>query len=146
MESDIITPLQTYIAYSRGYKYQLKMTAEFLIPLLVPYAGYTSEYVDILDGGVLVIRKGYAWDGASGITIDTRSSMRLSLVHDVLYQLIRLGVLPRSFKAIADKILYFMGVLDEMFRIRAGAWYQAVKHCGGKNTLASNRKQILYAP
>ena len=41
------------------------------------------------ESGCLQIAAGYAWDGASGPTIDTRNSMIASLVHDALYQLIR---------------------------------------------------------
>jgi hypothetical protein len=35
--------------------------------------------------------KGYAWNGPSGPTLDTRNFMRGSLVHDALYQLMREG-------------------------------------------------------
>ncbi len=37
----------------------------------------------------LTTKKGYAWDGPSGPTIDSKNFMRGSLVHDALYQLMR---------------------------------------------------------
>jgi len=50
-----------------------------------------------LDGdGQFEFSKGYAWDGPSGSTVDTLNFMRGSLVHDALYQLIRMEkILPQ---------------------------------------------------
>ena len=39
----------------------------------------------------ILVEDGYAWDGASGPTVDTRGSFEAALVHDVLYQCMRLG-------------------------------------------------------
>jgi len=44
-------------------------------------------------GGTLAISAGYSWDGPSGPTIDTKTFMRGSLIHDAIYQLIREGAL-----------------------------------------------------
>ena len=54
------------------------------------------------DGHILTVRKGYAWDGASGPTIDTDNTIKASLIHDVLYQAIREGVLPPRYRRKAD--------------------------------------------
>ena len=56
--------------------------------------------------GVLIIQPKYAWDGASGPTLDTKNTMTPSLVHDAFYQLIREEVLPRKYKENADRIFY----------------------------------------
>jgi len=72
----------------------------------------------------------YAWDGASGPTIDSPSTMRASLVHDALYQLIRLGALPRSAKGAADQLLHDLLIEDGMSRVRAWYWLRAVSWFG----------------
>ena len=74
------------IAYKAGYKYQLK--AEYVVQIdIKPAALIDIEYLALTPTGALTIRKGYAWDGPSGPTIDTLNFMRGSLVHDALYQL-----------------------------------------------------------
>ena len=141
-----ISPMDTSIAYMRGYKYQLTEGRAFCIPALDIYAGHESDYVEIHSGGILIIKKGYAWDGASGPTIDTDSSMRGSLVHDVLYQLMRNDIIDRSFRETADYIIEELCVLDGMWKWRASFWKIALTGFGSKNALASRRKRIYYAP
>lgn len=81
-----------------------------------------------------VVRKHYAWDGPSGPTIDTKSFMRGSLVHDAFYQLMREGRLdPKIWKDYADQLLRKMCIEDGMWRFRANYVYWAVKHFGGRS-------------
>jgi hypothetical protein len=77
-----------------------------------PYIVFTNE-------GILQIKHGYAWDGPSGPTIDTKSFMRGALVHDALYQLIREKCLPFSFRLYADSILREICLHDGMWKFRA---------------------------
>ena len=58
------------------------------------------------DSGILVINKGYLWDGVSGPTWDTKSTMIPGLVHDAFYQAIRLELLPLLFKEEVDTVFY----------------------------------------
>lgn len=134
------------IKYKSGYKYQLE--DDYITALPIPYSDYDidTSYISLSGVGVLIIRKGYAWDGPSGPTIDTRNAIRGSLVHDALYQLIRLGYLPRNYKDMVDDIFYNMLKEDGMSTIRAWAWRKALKLCGGKNTLPSREKMIMRAP
>ena len=85
------------IAYKKGYKYQL--TEAYTVDILIhPDADIHSNsgYIDLTAEGTLTIKKGYAWDGPSGPTVDTRNFMRGSLVHDALYQLMREGALDKE--------------------------------------------------
>lgn len=87
-----------------------------------------NDYVWVdLDAGQLVVNLGYAWDGASGPTWDSPSSMLASLFHDALYQLIREGFLPRSVRQGADEVLRDVAIDEGMWRWRAWAWYYAVR-------------------
>ena len=83
--------------------------------------------------GLLEVYKGYRWDGASGPTIDTESTMAASCVHDVLYQMIREGLLPYSYKIKADKELRRLMIKADSSwwgRIRASYYYAAVRCFG----------------
>ena len=113
----------------KRYKYQL------LDPytLNVGIKGYTVDirYLKLEDNGKLKIEAEYAWDGPSGPTIDTLNFMRGSLVHDAIYQLIRLEKLPYSYKKYADLLLQKICLEDGMSNFRANYIYQAVKIFGG---------------
>lgn len=84
-------------------------------------------------GGTLVISAGYSWDGPSGPTIDTKTFMRGSLIHDALYQLIREGVLSMPDRKRVDQILREICLEDGMARFRAWYVYQGVRKFGAKH-------------
>jgi len=141
-----ITPIENSMAYVSGFKYQLVETIQFLIPKLAEYSGTKTSWIEIKADGLLVLKKGFASDGASGPTFDTPSSMRGAFVHDALYELMRKGLIPRSFRSEADVIIEELCVIDKMFAYRAKLWHKLLYWFGGKNVLASQRRQIRYAP
>ncbi len=113
------------------YKYQLMEPYEHAV-------GISKQVVDTpwlsLDAdGQLEIAYGYAWDGPSGPTIDTLNFMRGALVHDALYQLMRMEKLPFSYRDHADQLLRAICLEDGMSGFRAWYVYQAVKLFGGNN-------------
>jgi hypothetical protein len=57
--------------------------------------------------------------------------MRGSLLHDALFQLIRLELLPLSYKQEADEILHDVCIEDGMNKLRANIWYDMVELFGG---------------
>jgi len=57
--------------------------------------------------------------------------MRGSLIHDALYQLIRLGELPKELRIEADKVLKRACLADGMSRFRAWYVYKSVRMFGG---------------
>jgi hypothetical protein len=71
----------TCIRYRQGLKYQLRAPYVIQTPIR-PAHGAGTEWLTLDVDGTLTIRAGYAWDGASGPTYDSKSSMRGSLVHD----------------------------------------------------------------
>jgi hypothetical protein len=133
-----------YIHYRAGFKYQLSRSYKVNLPI-TQYCvehGFFSLNLD----GELFIKAGYAWDGPSGPTIDTKSFMRGSLVHDVLYQMIRLGLLPQSMRKKADMILRDLCIMDGMWRWRATFVYRAVRRFGAGAASPTHRKQEIAAP
>jgi hypothetical protein len=130
----------------KRYKYQLMG----LYKLQTGIKEYTvkTDYLQLDADGLLQISKGYAWDGPSGPTIDTLDFMRGSLVHDALYQLIRLKKLPFRYKAYADLLLKKMCLEDGMPNFRANYVYQAVKLFGGPSAKPGSEKpdKIICVP
>lgn len=92
---------------------------------------FFNGYLSLTMEGKLIIGSGYQWDGASG-GIDTQNTMRASLIHDALFQLIREKVLPREFRKNADLMYYQILRNDGMSLVRAKLHYYAVRLFGGK--------------
>ncbi len=160
------------IRYRSGYKYQLAETYSTSV-VICPLSGQRSEvggqrsedrgqktdggdretdsgietdFIDLSAEGLLTIKKGYAWDGPSGPTIDTKSFMRGSLVHDALYQLMRNEYLPAACREDADQELHRICREDGMCRFRA--WYVLLGVRKGAGFAASPKakKKIRTAP
>lgn len=132
------------IQYKCGYKYQL--AADYHHPYMKALDGMsiTTRWFTV-DGGRLILRAGYAWDGPSGPTIDTESFMRGSAVHDAFYQLMRMTLLSPDLRDVGDRELQRICIEDGMTRIRAWWVYVGVSKFGGPNVRASNRRPIYLA-
>jgi hypothetical protein len=113
------------MAYRGGYKYQLACDYRRVIPVY-PTSDIVTPFYSLSIDGELLIRAGYAWDGASGPTWDTLSSMKGSLIHDVLYQAMRQQLLDHSWRSKADDLLFDICIESGMFRWRAWLWRKAV--------------------
>ncbi|MFT6845905.1 MAG: hypothetical protein ACJAUV_002105 [Flavobacteriales bacterium] len=113
------------------YKYQLREDFEITIDIK-GFSCEIEELVTLKEDGELRVSNGYAWDGASGPTIDTLSSMRGSLVHDVLYQLLRMEKLPQSQVIEADVVFRNIILKDGMIPIRARVWYRGLRLANGR--------------
>ena len=74
-----------------------------------PKTDIDTGYCVFLRGGRIFINAGYEWDGPSGPAIDTDNFMDGSLVHDVLYQLMREEELKPRWR-------YRLKADNEMFR------------------------------
>ena len=134
------------IAYKSGYKYQLKETYSVRIDIR-PDAAVDAEYLALTAGGMLTVKKGYAWDGPSGPTIDTLNFMRGSLVHDALYQLMRERHIDGAqYRETADRLLQAMCREDGMSAARAWLVYQGVRFGGGYSADPSSNKPLTRAP
>ena len=133
------------IFYKSGYKYQLAKAYVQAIPVSPEFPIFTS-YLTLTSSGVLKIEAGYAWDGPSGPTVDSKNFMRGSLVHDALYQLIRLGKLPLETKQVADELLRTMCLEDGMSRIRASWVLLGVRLGGGASLLPEAEPEVISAP
>ena len=136
------------ITYRDGYKYQLVEDYTLKACGLEPLPGpISTPYIQITDQGALIISKGYAWDGPSGPTIDTKNFMRGSLVHDALYQLMRAKALDHeTYREQADRLLRDICIEDGMTTVRAAWVYQAVRMFGEPAADPKNEHPPIKAP
>lgn len=120
--------------YSK-YKYKFKVEENFSIELPFKIPDFVHPYASLKDG-ILSVKRGYAWDGASGPIINTRDTLVASLVHDVLYQAMRLNLIKSSKenRMIADKNFFEILKMNGVNSIRRKVWYFAVRFFGKKST------------
>jgi hypothetical protein len=133
------------IHYTKGYKYQLQGNVVIYLPQFKHVPKIETEYIS-LRNGYLYIRQGYAWDGASGLTYDSKNTIQGSLAHDALYQLMRMGLLPFRYWKKADIELKRICKDDGMSSFRAWYWIMALALAGGSAAKTKNKKEILVAP
>jgi hypothetical protein len=121
----------------RHYKYETIKRVDLQTDWRLPEDVYTRRnFVVFTMDGYLTINSGYAWDGPSGPTFDTPSTMRASLVHDAIYQLIREHRLGMWWREPADKLLGrimledYVGVWPRWHAARVRAWVWALKKFG----------------
>lgn len=134
------------IRYRSGYKYQLADGYRVKVSV-TPAEPINTEFIKLGTDGTLVIKRGYAWDGPSGPTIDTRNFMRGSLVHDALYQLMRdAGLSKDEWRDEADQELKRICREDGMSRLRAWWVHRGVRIGGDPSASPESRKPIWIAP
>lgn len=108
------------IQFCKGYKYQLREIAR-IQTRICPNKDIKAELVELRQDGMLIVHKYFAWDGCSGPTIDDRSNYVACLVHDALYYLMRLGLLPRTWRTRVDEELTRLMKEDGEEIVRADA-------------------------
>lgn len=135
------------IAYNGGYKYQLKETYTFEKTGIIPPTAIATEYISLDPDGNLTVAKGYAWDGPSGPTIDSKNFMRGALAHDALYQLMREGRLNNgTYRDDADRLLQRLCQEDGMWALRAWWVYHGVRIFGDPAADPARKRPVMRAP
>ena len=132
-----------FIRYRGGYKYQL--AEDYSIQ-----TGYRLEsevdedFIKLTGGGLLTVKKGYAWDGPTGVPDDPKA-MRASLVHDALYQLMRRESLDhRKHRKMADKL--FRRICRKDGDSFVDLQYRAVRFFGESGAEPEAKRPIHRAP
>lgn len=83
----------------------------------------------------------YAWDGASGPTVDTYGSFKAALVHDAFYQCMRLGYVTPGSRNGVDKLFRDMLEAGGVPPLRRQIWYLGVHLFGKKSTTPKPHKE-----
>ena len=141
----MVTKRDKKLYFRRGFKYVT--TRDFYIELsVVPLEPIALPFVTMDMQGRTCIFARYAWDGASGPTIDTLTSMIGSLVHDLGYQLIRLGLIAPEYKEYFDHLLAELCIEDGMWTCRAKIWEAFVLKFGNHSCRPSSEPKEEVAP
>lgn len=129
--------------YRKLAKYKYQLIGGPVTVRIYHYIPNVDIYWVKVEDGYVTVKDLYCWDGAS-CAIDTRSFMIASLVHDALYQLIRLQYIDVAYRAAADKILKDLCLLYGMPGWRASYVYRAVRIFGGKHCNIGKEQDKIY--
>ena len=136
-----------HIKYCAGYKFQLVEAYSLDVGFKPPISVSVGDWVSLADQGILTIKDGYAWDGASGPVEQSPEILRGSLAHDALYQLMRAGLLDQSYREAADEVLKRLCIEDGMRHWYAQAVFSAVREFGAKAAaVGAQPYPVLTAP
>lgn len=131
--------------YKEGYKYQLSRDCSLLTA--IKGIDIRLDYLSLAPDGLLTLKKGYAWDGCSGPTLDDKTNMRGGAFHDAIYQLMRLGLISTDWREYADKeVLKGLCMQDGMNRFRAWYYYEGVHNFVAKYSKSAEEQKEKSAP
>ena len=105
-----------------------------------------TPFIRLTPEGRILKRAGYGWDGCSGPTKDDKTNQRGGLNHDAKYQLMRMGLLPQSCRAIADIELKQECKEDGMGKIRYWYYYEGVNDFAAYAARYGTEPKIEEAP
>lgn len=142
----LVRALPARIKYLKGVKYVL--SEDYVVQLPIVGVRIIDEWFRLTEFGHLTIFAGFAWDGASGPTFDTKDSMRASLVHDVLCIAMRDGRLDFAHQDQVNAIFKQHCIEDGMAPWRAWLWHAAVEFADAGNPTqgADPAREVLEAP
>ncbi len=114
------------IYFKAGYKYQLTRPYSVFTGIY-PKEDIVYPFFTIKENGWLHVKEGFAWDGASGPTLDSKSSMRPSLVHDCFCQAAKDRKIDyKEYAPQYNQLFKKMCIEDGMWGIRANIWLAGV--------------------
>jgi hypothetical protein len=134
------------IRYIKGIKYWV---VEDVIPVQTPVIGVTiiDRFFRLDPDGMLSIFAGFAWDGPSGWTFDTKDSMGPSAVHDVFCICMRDGRLSYDqWQDIVNEFFRKQCLEDGMPEWRADTWHWFVEAGDAGNPEQGPDRRVLEAP
>jgi len=104
--------------YQKGYNYRLFEDESINTGWFIG-KDIDTEYIKMTRSGLLTVKRGYNWDGASSVAIDTKNNMTPSLCHDAVFQLMRLEYLDQKYFYKANKLYRDMCIARGMWKARA---------------------------
>ena len=91
----------------------------------------------------LTIWAGFVWDGASGPTWDTEGIRCAALIHDALYRLLAMRVLPIEHRETADRIFYHFLRVNGVNFLRRWYYFLGVRWFGASSATAKGNERAL---
>lgn len=132
-----------------------QVVADYSVQLphvLWPAEAIVTEFILVTVDGDMTAKRGYVWDYAT-VPLTKKISNKLagkkskvpSLAHDMLCQLKRHDLLPQDPTRVhTDRFFYALLLERKFWRVRAWAWYKAVRF-GAKHHKQKPRK-VRIAP
>lgn len=120
-------------------KYKYVTEKEYSVKTNITGYSIDHQYFSLSTDGILTAKQNYAWDGMS-VVPDSAYGKIASLYHDILYQAMRLELLPRSQKSKADKLFYDICIQDGMNPLLALIVYLGVVLFGAHYTYMNSTK------
>ena len=135
----------TEIKYISGGKHQLVEDVSFKTEIH-PQDDIITRFVELKTNGLLTLKEGFFWDGASGPTpIDPPSSRRAAAIHDGLYRLAQKNLIGgETNRRKTDRIFHDYLIHDGMWNWRATIWTRMVRRFAKKSY--TRRKKVHTAP
>lgn len=115
-----------------AYKYRTLKSFIYAQKHILPEKDIIHPLFSITSEGIITIEMGYAWDGPTGPVFSERTVIKSTLVHDALYQMMRLRMLPLSARKGADRVFRDICVEDGMSKTLANFYYQCLRVFGEK--------------
>jgi len=128
--------------YRKGYLYQLAEDVYIETTLTVIHPIDTT-FISLHLNSIMVIRAGYAWDGASGPTFNTDNSMVPSLFHDAAAQLMRQGLLPQKMLPHVNAHFDYMLKKRGMSWLRRKLWQRGLWLTDGSFANPENAREVF---
>lgn len=125
------------------FKFQLVEDETFQLSYIRPTETIETWYCKFTLDGKLTGKIGWAWDGCSGPTWDTKNTRRAGCVHDLLAKLMRNGLLPHSAWILSEYEFNDLLEEDGMWKFRRRLWIRGLRLVKGSYALPSNKRKIL---
>lgn len=114
--------------YRKTKRWRYKLTSDVTGRLAKGMPDFEIDgYATCIDG-LLTIKAGYAWDGATGPVFQTKTNKLSSLVHDVLLQAIDMRLISKSYTNLADLTYLKIAIEQRMFKPRAYLHYFSMRY------------------
>jgi len=126
--------------YQKIKKYKYRLFETFAIQTPIKNKAFEHKFFKLDDDGLLTIYAGYLWDGVSGPTWDTLTTMIAGLIHDAFYQAIRLQLITLKIKDIADLFFHTTMLKEGAWSSRAWYFYKAVDKFGSSSCVPGDIK------
>lgn len=126
--------------YQKIVQYKYRLYETFHIQTPITGKAFNHKFFTLTDDGLLTIYAGYLWDGVSGPTWDTLTTMIAGLIHDAFYQAIRLGLLSLTIRDLIDLFFHTTMLKEGVWASRAWYFYQAVRTFGKSSCIPGDIK------
>ena len=129
--------------YQKITKYKYRLSEDIKVELPHAFIFCESKWCRV-NGNILHVVKGYCWDGFT-CSPDIKKALLASLVHDVLYQMLKYEKIPLtdSNRKKADDCLLRIMLEKKVNKLICTLYYTAVRKFGGKALKLGKSPEVI---